>query len=471
MRTPYILLVLLLLLLSERSFGQTTPGKLSVEHVKADFDYLYQSLQATHYDLFAFRSRKSYDSLFNKLKASLTADSLTSLETISTYQKLVSFSNTGHCEIDYPAQAYIQYAYAGGTVFPLELAFENGKTFIRRNLSSDKQISTGDELLAIDNRPINDLLQQLSPFVSAEREYFKKAKIEFWSFPRLFFQLNGRKDQWNIQIRKENGTITNVEIGSITVIEYETSRGGEVVNPQKKLTLFGQVGYLNAGQFGSSEANGEMAFKSFIDSAFVVMNNNKVGKLIIDLRNNPGGHNAYSDYLISYFAHKPFKWYSEFSIKTSKILKEHTSQQADITDEYSRMILANADGQIFKFDFPYCNPMEKSRRYKGDVYVLVNRHTYSMAAVSAGLIQDYKFGKIVGEETGDMPTLYASQFQFSLPQTGIIVKVPKGYIVRVNGSRKSEGVKPDIYIQDHLLDDKDEILDGLLLQLRKATHR
>ena len=30
------------------------------------------------------------------------------------------------------------------------------------------------------------------------------------------------------------------------------------------------------------------------------------------------------------------------------------------------------------------------------------------------------------------------------------------------GSKKAEGVIPDIYIRDHLLDENDEILDGLL---------
>ncbi len=141
--------------------------------------------------------------------------------------------------------------------------------------------------------------------------------------------------------------------------------------------------------------------------------------------------------------------------------------QADTTDEYSRKILKTVDGQIFKYDFPAYNPVVKSKRFKGKVYVLVNRQTYSMAAVSAALIQDYKFGDIVGEETGDVPTLYASQFSYPLPETGIVVKVPKSYIVRVNRSEKLEGVKPDIYIQDHLLDERDEILDGLLVRLKK----
>ena len=71
----------------------------------------------------------------------------------------------------------------------------------------------------------------------------------------------------------------------------------------------------------------------------------------------------------------------------------------------------------------------------------------------------------MGEETGDYPSLYASQFQYTLPITGIPIKVSKGYIVRVNGSAKPEGVIPDIFIKDYLLDENDEILEGLLTKI------
>jgi hypothetical protein len=73
----------------------------------------------------------------------------------------------------------------------------------------------------------------------------------------------------------------------------------------------------------------------------------------------------------------------------------------------------------------------------------------------------------VGEETGDYPTLYASQFQYALPNTGITVKIAKGYIVRVSGSEAEQGVKPDIVIRDHLLDEEDEILHELLTKLKR----
>ena len=41
----------------------------------------------------------------------------------------------------------------------------------------------------------------------------------------------------------------------------------------------------------------------------------------------------------------------------------------------------------------------------------------------------------------------------------------KGKMIRVNGSTKHEGVIPDIFIKDYLLDEDDEILEGILKRI------
>ena len=227
------------------------------------------------------------------------------------------------------------------------------------------------------------------------------------------------------------------------------------------------MAYLHPGAFGAAAADGEARFRTFVDSAFSDFRARRANTLVLDLRNNAGGDNSYSDYLIAYLASKPFRWYSKFSLKTSEMLKAHTRQQAapGDTSDYARAILHHRNGEVFSYDFPPQNPVPAAKRFTGRVLVLVNRQTYSMAAVSAALLQEYGFAKIVGEETADLPTLHASQFSFVLPRTGIEVKVPKGYIVRPNGSEKRTGVRPDYPVRDHLLDEQDEVLTYLLTRV------
>jgi C-terminal processing protease CtpA/Prc len=64
----------------------------------------------------------------------------------------------------------------------------------------------------------------------------------------------------------------------------------------------------------------------------------------------------------------------------------------------------------------------------------------------AALVQDYKFGTVLGEATSDMATTYGAMETFALPNTGIVVGFPKAHIVRPNGDLRARGVTPDIAI-------------------------
>lgn len=422
-----------------------------------DLKTLRESLEDAHYNLYAYTPKKEFDVNYAKVKNSIKKDSLSLLETTSIFQRLISVVNNGHTEIDFPGQSYGTYAYAGGTVFPLEIAFENGKSLVRKNFSDDSNIPIGSEILSINGSSMAEILSKIYPQVSAERPYFKNVKIEMYSFPRYYWQVFGRQDDFVVEIRS-NETITRHTFKAVSVINGYEMKRNEVANAKMELKFFENSAYLNPGNFSGDEEK----YQQFIDSAFVEINKRQSKNLIVDLRNNLGGDNSFSDYLVSYFADKPFTWNSSFTLKTSTFLKNHVRQHNDTTSVYSKKILSHEDGEIYPYTFDAYQPQPQPKRFKGEVYVLINRQSHSQSAVTAAQIQDYKFGTLVGEETGDYPSLYASQFQYTLPNTGIPVKVSKGCIVRVNGSTKAEGVIPDIYIQDHLLDENDEILEGLL---------
>lgn len=457
MKELYILAIFLWALFSPPSLAQQADKKIGPQDILEDLAYLNTSLQEAHYHLYAYTSKEDFSKNYLHIKNTIPTDSVTLLQATSIFQKVISAANNGHTEIDFPGASYRTYAYSDGTLFPLEIAFEDDKSFIRKNFSDNPNIEIGTEILSINGVSMKDILAAIYPQVSAERTYFKNAKIEMYSFPRYYWQVFGKQDTFKIETLT-NGTVEKYSIKAVDVIKgYETKRT-EVLNAKMKLTFINTSGYINPGNFSGDEEK----YKKFIDSAFVEIKNRQSNNLIIDLRNNAGGNDSFSDYLVSYIANKPFTWNSKFTLKTSKILKEHTRKHNDTTAVYFQEILSHKNGERYNYEFDEYPPQPKQIRFKGEVYVLVNRQTYSQAAVTASQIQDHKFGTIAGEETGEYPTLYASQFQYSLPNTGIVVKVSKGHIIRVNGSEKPEGVLPDILIRDHLLDEEDEILKGLL---------
>ena len=454
--------IILILLLPIYCFSQKKDKKFSKKEILTDLTYLYESLEDAHYNLYAYTSKKAFKKNFCSIQKSITKDSLNTLEATSLFQKIISKANNGHTEIDFPVQPYLKYGDTGGTLFPLEIAFENNKALIRKNWSKNNNIKKGAEVLEINGESISQVLYKIQAQTSAERTYFKNAKIELYSFPRYYWQVYGKKNQFVIKIKSDN-KIQKHTLKTIKVFEEYEMKRLEVLNAKMTLKFFKNTAYINPGNFSGDKQK----YQHFLDSSFLEIKRRKSNTLIIDLKNNGGGHNFFSDYLVSYFADKPFKWNSSFTLKTSKFLKENVRKNRDTTDVFWKEVLKRKDGEIYDYEFNEKQPKPKNKRFTGKVYVLINRQSHSQSAVTAAQIQDYNFGTIIGEETGDYPTLYASQFQYPLPNTGIIVKVSKGLIVRVNGSKKQEGVIPDIYIQDHLLDEEDEILNGLLKKMKE----
>lgn len=440
--------------------GQSQTNRFSKKDVLSDLDYLYAALQDAHYNLFAYTSKERYDGFYEEAKTALQQDSLTALEAHNFLQRFVAHAKNGHTAIDFPIQSYQQYAGDGGTLFPLEIAFDENKPLVRKNWSGQEEIPVGSELLSINGVKMDDILSEIYKQISAERLYFKQVKLELFSFPRYYWQVFGQEDVFEIEINS-GGEIQSFKLNAVPLIEgYELKRN-EIIQGKKELKFYSKTAYLNPGNFSGDEE----AYQKFLDSVFIQIKEKGSQNLIVDFRNNGGGNDSFSDYLVSYFADKPFTWNSSFTLKTSKFLKEHVRKNMDTTSVFWQKTLSHKNGEIYDYTFEPYEPQPEEKRFSGEVYVLANRQSHSQSAVASAQIQDWGFGTVVGEETGDFPSLYASIFRFALPKTGITVSVSKGYITRVNGSKKKEGVMPDIVIKDYLLDEKDEILEGLLAKI------
>ncbi|MEJ2584319.1 MAG: S41 family peptidase [Robiginitalea sp.] len=375
--------------------GLHAQNSFSKQQVLEDMDFLKSSLEETHYNLYAYTPKQVFDNNFNTVRASIKKDSLNLLEVTNLFQRVISKADNGHTEIDFPAQSYIEYAYGGGTVFPLELAFEDGRALVRRNWSGNDSIATGSEVLGINGVSIAEILENIYPQVSAERPYFKNVKIELYSFPRYYWQVFGRQDIFEVKIRSGK-VIQKFTVSSVSAIDGYEARRTEILNAERGLKFFGPSAYLNPG-----DLSGDLeTFQEFVDSAFVKIKKRGSKNLIIDLRNNKGGDDAFSDYLVSYLADHPFKWNSSFTLKTSALLKEDTRRRRDTTTVFWQEVLRHKNGEVYDYPFEPYDPQPKTKRFPGKVYVLVNRQSHSQSAVTAAQIQDYGFGTLAGEETG-----------------------------------------------------------------------
>ena len=154
-----------------------------------------------------------------------------------------------------------------------------------------------------------------------------------------------------------------------------------------------------------------------------------IDALIIDLRNNGGGH-----------------------------LTEATALSGLFIDNGPVVQLRQSNGRISRLDDP--DPVVRVS-YNGPLTVLVNRFSASASEIFAAAIQDYERGIIVGQETfgkGTVQNLYSlDQYMMSEDDMGfgqLTLTIGKYY--RVTGeSTQHRGVEPDINLPSAI--DSEEI--------------
>ncbi len=464
-----IITVLVLSILFTNLFSQETT-KYSKEQVKNDFKFLYTTLQATHYNLYINTSKNVYDQKYLDILNSIN-DSLALNEIYRIFQPFVALSGLGHCHLDFPFQKiYVPFIQNGGVIFPLNVKIENNKMFVKTNYTKNNSIKKGYEILSINNKSSKNILHDIFSYLSGESNYLKNTLLDMLTFPRMMWLLEEPINIYNLKIKDDKGVIRDVSIKSITAAEYESKCSGDkqIFDTERTFKFIDNIAYVKPGPFMNAKGTGNTSdintfdkgeFLQYVDSAFKEISKRKSDHLILDLRNNSGGANSFSDEIISYFADKPFRFCSKFVVKTSKITKLFWQQEKEpATATLKEQILSHNDGEIFESEIQYNEPKIDSLKFKGDVYVLINRFSYSQASVTAAMIQDYKFGTIVGEETAD-PAMYGSVHQFNLPNTKIEVTYPKAFIVRPNGDSSLKGTVPDHIVKTNIFSDKDEILD------------
>lgn len=446
--------------------------RFSVPEIKADFAELYRELAASHFDLFARRPKGEYDALYRSTLNGFDRP-LTSVEARVAFQKFVAFGRVAHSRIDFPSDAFGAYRDAGGRAMPVFVRTVRGRVFVTANLG-DTPIAAGDEILALNGAPMSVWLSRLGANVSADNDYMLHTLIENRLAPLLWLEL-GPAESVALTVRGARGVTSNITVATRTREEFKAASARQAPTLEldwnsREFRMIGGVGYLRPGPFYNNDPNATNIwdtnlFGAFIDGSFEALLNAGGRSLVIDLRNNPGGDNSFSDLMVAWFANKPFHFASDFRIKVSKATIASNAKRVALAPDDKEAISAkfatayarHRVGEVFSFDIPDAHP-RAGARFTGKVFLLINRHSYSNAVQVAALAQDYGFAKIVGEETSDLATTYGAMEQFTLPRTGIEVGFPKAHIIRVNGDLSARGVVPDYAIETPVVEPKADVV-------------
>ncbi|MDT0595097.1 S41 family peptidase [Glaciecola petra] len=466
----FILLLLSILVHLPTFASNTTQTVISAQQLQEDFTQLYDDLKASHINLFANVTREEYDNKYAQIAKKLKQP-LTQIQAHILFQTFVAFGEIAHANIAFPTSAYEYFRNKGGKSFPIYVEIQDKNWFVAEDYSSHS-LPKGTQILTINQIPVSDWLKKLHQYISADTPAIAASLLEFQLPQYLWLHFH------NMSTIQERVKITALLNGKeitreILFISRETlqnridQNAKSTSNDAPKLRdyriLSKAVAYIKPGPFYNAETPTDVwnnvAFVNFIDEAFGYFNENDVTKLLIDVRNNPGGTNSFSDPLIAWFADKPFKFASSFLIRSSFHAEQSNKRRLDTsaqgTDAISQQLAeaykANPPGSNFDFEVEEVLP-NKGKRFNGDVYVLIDRTSYSNAVSLAAIVKDYGFGTVIGESSVDYATTYASMETFTLTHSKIKVGFPKAHIIRPSGDTIAGPVHPDIILSEVTID-------------------
>ncbi|MEO0972068.1 MAG: S41 family peptidase [Pseudomonadota bacterium] len=449
-----------LLLGAGPALGEDAPWQrtVSTQALQEDFATLYRGLRNAHADLFVHRSEADYEALYTKTLASLT-EPMSLFDAHVRFQQFTAYGNVAHARLEFPSAAYQAFQDSGGRTFPIYLRLHEGRAYVDDNRSGHPRPRPGDELLTLNGVAISEWLERVAEHISADTPYIAHSLLEF-TFARYLWLEAGEVASFTLGLRDAQGEPYEVMIealGEQAQREIDRTQPGRfTLNSDERTArmLDDATAYLRPGPFYNAENPNALwdnsAYLRFIDQAFADFLEARAQTLIIDLRDNPGGDNSFSDPLLAWFADAPFRFCSAFLIRSSDEaaasnqtrLDASADATAGVSAAFAREYAKTPRGQQFAFEIPLVTPRVEPR-FEGQVVVLINRHSYSNAVNVAATVQDYGFGVIAGEKTADMATTYGAMETFTLPNTGLAVGFPKAHIIRPSGDRRVDGVTPD----------------------------
>ena len=458
MKKNLYLTIFVLLSLANVSFGQFANNKdlINQDLLLEDYDYMLKTLEETHPNLYAYIPKPEFINKTDELRKSINRP-LSKPEFYKVLLKTISLVKQGHTMV-FGDPGFGVFLKDGGLSFPFTIKHDPDHIFIDENYSSNKTISKGTELIAINSIPVSQIISDLTPYLRVRPNGFIGSTLEF-NWARYLWLVYGFDNTFTISYILPTEDVIRTEI--IEGVNKEprkkkysyTDKINLHIDQSKSLAVMN----INTFEFDFEE------YDSLLYNSFKSIKENNLKNLIIDVRENKGGNGNLLPTLINYLTDKPYISSASSLIKTSEATKicytthpvlVHAIEQARKAEKDSEDFLRLVDcflekpaGTITKFPKEEDFPSDNENRFLGNLYVLTSHNTYSAGTIFSAVIKDNTIGNIVGEETSDNPTIYACIMLFELPNTKINIQNSTQYSLRPAGYDDQHGVIPDFRVK------------------------
>ncbi|NOQ28201.1 MAG: hypothetical protein GQ564_22795 [Bacteroidales bacterium] len=398
----------------------------ALKDYQQDFEKMLEILVKTHPQPYAFISEDSLKTLIN-LQYDKITDSTTIGEFLWICKSVVTAINCGHTNIWLPAKFG---DVPKSLLFPIKVKYVDSKLYIIEAKNNSDKLSNGNEILKINGVKVDVLREEIFQHLNSdgfnESSKHEKTNLYFYWFCSMFFDF---PTSYTVTV-EQNGKLEEIKLKEAEDLERKKTFLDACENRLCfDLNIESNTAIITIRSFGYYKKNFKI-FKSFVDSCFYEIKENKIQNLVIDLRNNSGGDPFCGSYLLQHIANKSFTYFHK-DVKINHGLK--------------KTIQPNSNG------------------FTNKPYILINGVCSSTTGHFCSIVKENNFGIFVGDETGATYTCNDNSKNFTLENTKLVMRVARRtYYTSATSLTNKHGIIPDYSVIpniDNILNNTDTVLN------------
>jgi hypothetical protein len=448
---------------------------LSADAARADVQLMRRALETVHPGLHRRTSKPELDRAFSELEDSLTAP-VSDVELYRRISAVLALIRCSHTKAD-QTQAIEAWRRDQPSHLPFRFRLVEGRMLVVSSDPTQTQLLRGAEVLAIDGRPVAELIAALGVYVSIDgftepsrlATLASDSDLMGASFDHFYPYAFGFPSQIEVTLRDtDTGAARTVPMRPMTFRSWlQLDNDGlthrrDFADAVTWRMVSSDVGYLRIDTFVNYRK--PVSAAAVYTRALDELRKKGARALIVDLRANGGGSNDAALELLDALASAPYTYQRAVRYRAVRYgdLPDHISSWGDRDALFNPPLDRFDAAPGGQFDLkPQLAPdvlqprQPSSTAFAGEVIVLTGPANASGATMVVAKLRDMGRARLIGEPSGgsaDGPTA-GTIFNVKLPNSGISVRVPVAFnAMNVRSFDPNGGVRPDVLVVESVAD-------------------